>query len=451
MKKEKRKAVVGVIVLCFLFGLGHSALIADEYNDAKKAYEAGQNDAALRLLVIKLRRDSDHKDAIALFKTVLNLVIDKRQKAAQDYEARKDWDKAFDEYEALNKINELISSITPVEETKVDGRKVKKPIEIPKIDVSAQRENVINNAVEAHYQKGVSLMQTVGSSDRAVEEFDAARKYITDYKDSRELSAEALYRDAVDLNAKKDYKNAVKKFRRCQEYVSGYKDSATLAEQVKQTAIRRVAVMPFSNLSGKTQFGEVGQILTERIISATMQKQPEFLEFVTREYVQQLLQEQAMGQSAVIDENTAAKVGKLTGIHAFIFGKVLMITASYPPETAVNGSSSKNKVSYKTGEQYTVTANWTKHTLQGYVEMSGSFQIVDVEKGTIVKSENITKRAEDRAQWVTFIGDEDAIGREVKSHHTTGQRSLEPAEALASKLIESISNDLATRLVKFFQ
>jgi len=94
--KPKCKAVVGVVVLCLLLGFGHSALFADEYGDAKKAYESGQNETALRLLVIKLRKDNDHKDAIALFKIVLNLVIDKRKKAAQDYEARKDWDKAFE-------------------------------------------------------------------------------------------------------------------------------------------------------------------------------------------------------------------------------------------------------------------------------------------------------------------------------------------------------------------
>lgn len=449
--KNRNKAIAAVIVVCSSLVLSFSTLLADEYKDAKKAYEVGQNDEALRLLVIKLRKDNDHKDAIALFRIVLPLAIDKHQKTAQDNEVRKDWDNAFAEYEALLRISEMISSITPLEETKVDGKKIKKPIDMPKIDVRIPRENVINNAAEAHYQKGMSFMQTIGSSGRAVTEFDAARKYIPDYKDCRELSAEALYRDGVDLNTKKEYKNAVMKFRRCQEYLPGYKDAATMAEEAKQAAIRRIAVMPFTNLSGKTQFGEAGQILTDRIISSALQKQPEFLEFVTREYVEQLLQEQAMGQSAVINENTAAKVGKLTGIHAFIFGKVLTITASYPPAIAVNGSSSKRMISYKTGQEFTIYANWTKHTLQGYVEISGSFQIVDVEKGTIVKSENITKRIEDRAQWVTFTGDEDALEREVKSHNTTGQRSLEPAEALATNAMAGIANDLATKLTQFFQ
>ncbi len=448
---KRWNVVLRILVCCLLLEGGHAISWADEYKDAKEAYTNGQYDAALRLLVIKLRKDNDHKDAIALFKTVVTLVIDKHQKAAQEHETRKDLDKAFEEYETLVRVNEMLSSITPIEETKVDGKKVKQPIAMPKIDVSAQRENVINLAAEAHYQKGVTFMQTVGNSERVVAEFDAARKYLADYKDCRELSAETLYRDGVDLNAKKDFKAAVMKLRRCQEYMPGYKDAAPLAEQAKQAAIRRIAVMPFANLSGKIQFGEVGQILTDRIISSALQTQPEFLEFVTREYVEQLVQEQAMGQAALINENTAAKVGKLAGIHAFIFGKVLTLTVSYPSELAVNGSSSKNMISYKTGQQYTISANWTKHTLQGYVEMSGSFQIVDVEKGTIVKSENITKRAEDRAQWVTFTGDEDAIEREVKNHNTTGHRSLEPAEALASELFESISKDLAARLAKFFQ
>ncbi|MBV6506933.1 MAG: hypothetical protein ILNGONEN_02521 [Syntrophorhabdaceae bacterium] len=451
--KVQRKAVVGIIVLGFLLGMGHSVLLADEYKDAKKAYEMGQNDQALSLLVIKLRKDNDHQDAIALFKLVLPLVIDKHQKAAQDYESRKDWDNAFKEYEFLINVNNAISSITPLEETKINGKKVKKPIEMPQIDLSAQRENVINNAAEAHYQKGVAYMKTIGSSGRAVAEFDEARKYITDYKDCRELSAECLYRDAVDLNAKKDYKNAVMKFRRCQEYIPGYKDAATLAEQAKQAAIRRIAVIPFSNLSGKTQFGEVGQILTDRIISVSIQSQPEFLEFVTREYVEQLLREQAMGQTAVINENTATKVGQLTGIHAFVFGKVLTITASYPPETQVAGTDEAEVVvSWKPYQTAKIYGSYIKYTRQGYVEISGSFQIVDVEKGTIVKSESITKRMEDRAQWVVLTGGkEEALSRETRSHNTTGNQPLEPAEALATKALEGIARDLSTKLTQFFQ
>jgi len=444
--------ISGIAFFLLFFGFTGPMLLADEYKDGKKAYELGENDDALRLLVIKLRKDCDHQDAIMLFKTVMPLVITKHQKAAQDYEAQKDWDKAFTEYEAIVHVSEMITSITPMEQIKIDGKKVKKVLEIPTIDVRNQRQIVIDNAAEMHYQKGISFMNTIGSSGRAVGEFDAARKYVLNYKDARELSAEALYRDAGNLLSKNDYKSAVYKFRQAQEYIPGYKDAAIQADKAKQLAMRRIAIMPFTNLSGKTQFGEVGQILADRTISESIQQQPEFLEFVTREYVDQLVQEQALGQSALLNENTAAKVGKLIGIHAFVFGKVLAVTTAFPPETSVNGNCEREKViSFKPYQTTTIRAQYIKHTRQGYVEMSGSYQIVDVEKGTIVKSENITKRKEDRAQWVTYAGDEDALDNEVKKHNTTGDRPLEPPESLANKAVEEISKELAGKITAFFR
>lgn len=363
----------------------------------------------------------------------------------------------------------------------------------------AQRAAAIGNAAEAHYQKGVTYANTAGSSEMAATEFDAALRYIPDYKDSRQLAAESLYRDGassariagsseraatlfdaavryvpnykdssqlaaasiyrdgVDLMAKKDFKNAVSKLRRVDNYMPGFKDAVALAERAKQAAIQRIAVMPFKNLSGKTQFGDVGQIMTDRIISGTMNSNSEFLEFVTREYVTELLGEQAFGKTTQIDESTAAKVGKLTGIHAFVFGKVLSITASYPTEQVEQGRNTVVLCSAvmlfgicPQGSAVPVTAVWQRHTLQGFVEISGSFQIVGVEKGTIIRSETINKRISDRAQWVTFVGDERAIPPEVRAYNT-GQRPVEPAEQLAQKAIEDISIGLAGNLAQFFR
>jgi len=490
-----RRIVLVVFVVLISVGLSsplNAGWFSDEFRDAKKAYQNGQNDEALRLLVIKLRKDNDHQDAIALFKTVLKLVVDKHQTAAEDFEAARDWANAISEYDILRKISSDLSSISPLEKVKVGGKTVTQPVEIPKIDVRAQRAAAIGSAAEAHYQKAVTYASAAGSAEMAATEFDAALRYVPDYKDSRQLAAESLYRDGassakaaggseratalfdaalkyvpnykdsrqlaadslyrdgVGLMSKKDFKNAVVKLRRVANYVPDFKDSATLADKAKQAAMQRVAVMPFNNLSGKAQFGDVGQIMTDRIISGAMDSQSEFLEFVTREYVTQILQEQALGQSPAINESTAAKVGKLAGIHAFVFGKVLSITASYPPEITEQGTSSATYCC-QDGQPFVITANWTKHTLTGYVEISGSFQIVNVEKGTIVKSDSIKKRIEDRAQWVTFVGDQRALDPAIKAHQTTGERALEPAEQLAQKAIEDIAKELAMNLAQFFR
>ncbi len=256
---------------------------------------------------------------------------------------------------------------------------------------------------------------------------------------------------------KKDFKGAVLKLRLVGNYVPGFKDAANRAETAKKAAIMRIAVMPFKNLSGKGRFGDVGQIMADRIITGTLNSNSEFVEFVTREYVMELLGEQAFGQTAYIDESTAARVGKLTGIHAFVFGKVLSITESSPGEQVENGTSNQVLCTApllfggcQQGAAVPITAYWQRHTLQGFVEISGSFQIIGVEKGTIIRSETINKRMSDRAQWVTYSGDERAIPAAIRAYNT-GQRPIEPAEQLAQKAIEDISRGLAENLAQFFR
>lgn len=336
MRKRECARRLLALVICFAV-TSSTFLFADEWGDAKKAYQNGQNDQALTLVLVKLRKDNSHQDAIALFKTVLKLVIDQHQAAAQDDEAAGNYEAAIGEYQYLRKVGTEISSVTPMEEVKINGKKVKQPLEMPKIDVRAQLEKANNVGAETHYQKGVSLASAPGGSAAAATEFNAALRMAPDYKDTRQLAAEAFYRDAVSLartvgnsqkaaaafrgamgfvpnfkdsnqlaaeslyrdgvasNTAKDYKSAVVLFRGAAGYVPGFKDAEALAEKARVAATLRIAVMPFTNLSGKQQFGEVGQVLTDQIISGAMGSNPEFMEFVTRDYVQQILQEQSLG------------------------------------------------------------------------------------------------------------------------------------------------------------
>jgi tetratricopeptide (TPR) repeat protein len=496
-----RKSVCrGLLALVVCIAVTSSTLLfADEWGDAKKAYQNGQNDQALRLVLVKLRKNNSHQDAIALFKTVLKLVIDHHQAAAQEDEAAGNYEAAIGEYQFLRQVATDISSVSPIEEVKIDGKKVKQPLEMPKIDVREQLQRANNAGTEAHYQKGISLASTPGGSAAAATEFYAALRMVPDYKDTRQLAAEAFYRDAVSLartvgnsqraaaafdgamgfvpnfkdsnqlaaeclyrdgvasNTAKDYKSAVGQFRHAARYVPGFKDAEALAEKARVAATRRIAVMPFANLSGKQQFGEVGQVLTDQIISGAMEGNPEFMEFVTRDYVQEILQEQSLGHSGAINESSAAKIGKLAGINSFIFGKVLSITVSYPSERDENGTNTMVGCTAvmlfgicPQGSEIPIRANYTKHTLQGYVEISGSFQIIDVEKGTIVKSASITKRLEDHAQWVTYEGDQRAIPPEAMQGDT-GQKALDPPEQLAQTAIQQIGKELAGNLVQYFK
>ena len=77
-----------------------------------------------------------------------------------------------------------------------------------------------------------------------------------------------------------------------------------MAEKAKTLATRRIGVLPFQNLSGKQQFGEVGQVMAEKIITFAMNSNPEFMEFVTREFVADIMHEQSFGQSGAVSAGT---------------------------------------------------------------------------------------------------------------------------------------------------
>ncbi|NIM13315.1 MAG: hypothetical protein GTO45_14480 [Candidatus Aminicenantes bacterium] len=150
MIKNKRVSaiILGLVFLIFFLGFTQSSLLSNEYKDAKKAYEKGHIDYALNLLITKLKKDNDHKKAVELFKTVINLVIPLHLKAAQDYEAKKNWIGALNEYDKLLKIKHDIASINPVEKVKVEGKNVKRPINMPEIDIDVQHSNSFEKATK---------------------------------------------------------------------------------------------------------------------------------------------------------------------------------------------------------------------------------------------------------------------------------------------------------------
>jgi tetratricopeptide (TPR) repeat protein len=142
-----KRFAVGVGLISFLIlGLPQPSLLADEYKDAQEAYERGRNDLALEHVIKKLRKDNDHKKAVELFKTVIKLVIDSRLTAAEEYEAREEWSKASREYGRLLEVKVRIASLNAFETVTVDGNEVKRPLDMPKIDVSLKLSNASNRA-----------------------------------------------------------------------------------------------------------------------------------------------------------------------------------------------------------------------------------------------------------------------------------------------------------------
>ncbi len=399
-KQKMKKSILKIVILLLGISLTSGCVLmkyGQDYQQAQKYYNQGDYDNAVYKCVDSLKAKSDYAEAISLLKEVAPLAYDKHRDSAEKYQSQNKWDQAVAEYDALLKLNLSVSSLGG---------------DFPGVDVTnikRQRQLSAQKAAEVHYQKGLSLM-----------------------KEGK-------------------YKSAAIEFRLTQNFIPGYKDSETLYDKVREKASKRVAIMPFENRSGKREFGDIGALMTDSIISKTIKKHPEFMDFVTRDYLQQLMTEQKLGTTETIDPSTAAHIGKVLGLHSFIFGRILSITENYPPRTVTHDSGSTT-IHPKEGSSYKVYASWTAYTQKGTVEVTASFQIIDVATGRIVESETLRRQEEDEVQWATFRGDERALPWHIRWNLTREEKRFpEPPEVLVNRAIENLAEDLSTKIVNFFK
>ncbi len=404
-----RNTAAGSIMSMLFSLLIWQSAIAGPDGDAKKAYERGDFESAVRILVEKLRKKPDHQDNITMMETSLPFALKKLQGRAETAEAMSNWDEANAAYVYLQKFCETVSNTPPViREVKKDGKKVKEPTVFEVPNVTPKIAETRDKAITTHYQKGL------------------------DYEQSQA------------------WKSAAVEFRLVRGYDPSYQDAATRYTDCRKKAMIRICVMPFENVSGKTEFGDLGTQLTDQIRSKAMNSQPEFLEFVDRAYLNQLLAEQGIQQSTVVDENTATTLGKKVGVQAFIFGKVLSVVPNFPADIVKHGSNSVQV--YKDKQTITLQAQYDIHQREASVAVGASFQAIEVEKGTVLASETVSEDAKFLCKWVLYSGSQEAIPSEVLKDQTDGGEKAAPSrEVLVQDAMNKLSGRLASALASKFQ
>ena len=83
---------------------------------------------------------------------------------------------------------------------------------------------------------------------------------------------------------------------------------------------RRIAILDFENLAD-VGGSKLGSAVADQLISQIARSNRYVM--IERSRIDQILQEQALGQSGVINEETAAQVGKLLGVESLVVGKIL--------------------------------------------------------------------------------------------------------------------------------
>ncbi|MBK7754080.1 MAG: hypothetical protein IPI41_16150 [Flavobacteriales bacterium] len=136
-----------------------------------------------------------------------------------------------------------------------------------------------------------------------------------------------------------------------------------------------------------------------------------------RENIERILEEQRLGLSGVVDEQTAVRVGNLIGAQAVLMGTVL----DYREEPGKPRVSAKDgfetyqvrQKNPETGEFYLVTKYKPVRYIENYQEnkvvASVSYKLVSLETGEVLMSKVVDATENDHIYYATYDGNKDAL------------------------------------------
>jgi curli biogenesis system outer membrane secretion channel CsgG/Flp pilus assembly protein TadD len=306
--------------------------------------------------------------------------------------------------------------------------------------------------------------------------FSQIAKLEPNYKDASSLQAvaylEPLYRAGMsDLEGGR-YRKAYDELSRVVEKDASYKDAASLRQQALTKGQYTIAVLPFTS---DVKRAEITSRVQAHAMTSLVETKDPFLKVVDRENIDRILEEQRLGLSGIVDEQTAVRVGNLIGAQAVLMGSVI----DYREEPGTLRRSTKDgfesyrvqQVNKETGEKYFITkykpVRYSEFYQENKVVMSFSFRLVSLETGEVLASKVMDRQAEDHIYYATYDGNADALfpaknglvdaadrtrsdlrgllsaPREMKSIATLGSELVRTA---CSTMASDIQQDISSRL-----
>lgn len=390
---------------------------------ARQYYRIGDYDRAVLKSAESLRLNPEYDKAQNLIQDAFRAAVNAHESKIKERKlssAKFRWDDIVSEYEALVEVNRTVMELPTLRR-----KKTKELITFKVTDYTDSLAVARTHAAEAHYQEGMRLSQN----------------------------------SAIDFQ-----KHAAKEFKAALRFVPGYKDAADWYEKCRRAAIKRMAIIPFDDKSGKNgRYGALSEMITDEVISDIMSDPDamEFLELVSRDRLESVMQEQQLGLTDLVNEATAAKLGKILGVHEIVTGQITQIIYA-PPRTTRRTERQKSRVVVSTekyrdskGKMRTrdvygdVYATVTFYKTATSASIVGSYKIIDVETAKIKKSESFSGKSAFVAQWAKFSGDKRALDYSAEKLVRKAQELPPVEEEMVNRAAQDLSHSLAESLKEY--
>lgn len=392
------------------------------YRRAKKSYERGNAEAAVIDACRSLRIKPDNKKAQDLLQAVWNQALSNHSIRVAALEKSSDstaWEQILAEHMKLQSLAEQVQTLPPLV-SPITGYRL--TFNVP--DLSEEIKLSRENAAEAHYQAGIrfdKMSNTIDIQRKAAREFQAAMNLIANYKD-----AQLRY------------------------------------DQARKLAIKRIAIVPFSDKSNsKNKYGAISELMSDYIVSRIMEGNfsNEFTEIIARSQMDAVLAEQQLSASGLVNEASTVNLGQLLGAHEIITGSILQVVSSPSRTTSVIRTAKATvvigKEEYKDEEGKTqerevkaeVSCDYKLFTKTASATIAGSFSVIDVETGRIIHHESLETKNPWQDSWARVVsGDQRALSSSIRKQIEKAEPYPPEEGEMVSAALKSMSNTVAQKL-----
>lgn len=283
-------------------------------------------------------------------------------------------------------------------------------------------ELLIPETYREDYKKGIDMhmaslysegkeLSADGNFTEARSKFETISKYNPDYKDVKllleESGIEPSYARAVEAFNNKSYYKSWELFEKVAQSNPEYKQTQDFCDKIREKLAITIAILP-----SHTQLYFLENRLRFNIISSISQLNNPFLQIVDRENLEILIEEQKLGLSGLIDEKTAASLGRISGAkfvllpkvisHNFIKGNLFRqeLVAYEGSQTAVKDPVT-GAVNYPTEYR---PVKYLDFTQENKLQFSFQYQLISTENGIIATSDIIHEEVTDNVHYAHYPG-----------------------------------------------
>lgn len=284
------------------------------------------------------------------------------------------------------------------------------------------------------------------------------------FESAKESAAEMHFGKGRELARGEDMqgnKEAAKRFRYALQYVPDFRDAQARYDEARRLGTTRLGISTFESFTAP-EYGDLGGQISNDILGRFLRNgdEFEFFEVIDRDALDQILAEQKLSLSGLLDESTTAELGGLAGVNSIIVGNVTQASADRQRLDPVARTYEKKikvgeeKYTDENGKEKTrdiketVSVIMRENNKLSNATVSASFKILDVATGAVLAADNLTFTSEWEGVWYTYLrGNKKAIPNRL---NRTEVPFISEAE-LVKRALNNVSNSINRRIVEYAQ